>query len=101
MWYEASVMMVIYVLYFTIMFQNPRISRWVKSKVGKKNKNLENVVIEPPKEDKEKEEPRISIISAYGTYVDHSMDPNYETEHRKSLQQLEEQEKQGNLEIFH
>lgn len=94
MWYEATAMMVVYVLYFTIMFQNPMISRWVKSKVSKKTKNLENVVIEPVTSEKT-EEPRMSVISAYGSYVDHSDDPNYEVEHRKSLQQLEEDEKTG------
>lgn len=94
MWYEATAMMVVYVLYFSIMFQNPRISRWVRSKVGKKNKNLENVTVEPPKNAKDGE-PRISTISAYGSYVDHSDNPKYEEEHRKTLEKLENEEKIG------
>lgn len=97
MWYEASAMMVVYVLYFTVMFQNPKISRWVRSKVGKKQKNLANVVVEPPTTEKtgKKEEPRGSVISAYGSYIDHSNNPNFPEEHRKSLEKYEEEEVQG------
>lgn len=97
MWYEASAMMVVYVLYFTIMFQNPKISRWVKSKVSglKKNNNLANVVIEPPNAAKKDDDPRLSAISAYGSYVDHSDDPNYVQEHRESLKKIEEEDKAG------
>lgn len=98
MWYEATGMMVAYIIYFSVMFQNPKISRWVKSKVGKKNNNLQNVVIEPIEGEK-KEEPKMSIISAYGSYVDHSDEPNYEVEHRSTLEKLEEEDRKGKLNI--
>lgn len=97
MWYEASAMMVVYALYFTVMFQNPRISRWVKSKVSgfKKNNNLANVVIDPHNAPKKDEDPRLSVISAYGSYVDHSDDPSFAEEHRESLKKLEAEDKAG------
>lgn len=86
-WYEGLVLFIVYFLYFTIMFQNTRISKFVKSKFGK------NKVEELEKEDNP--EARVSVISAYGTYMEEAHKPGYDKAHEKVIKQLDEADKKG------
>ncbi|KAJ8960847.1 hypothetical protein NQ318_020144 [Aromia moschata] len=89
-WYEALVLFVIYFVYFTVMFQNHRISKWVKSHFQKD----EVVDLQKDKDGVEvKAEPRPSVISAYGSYVEEISKPGYDKEYDKAIMEKHEEEK--------
>lgn len=84
-WYEGLVLFIVYFVYFAIMFQNTRISKFVKSKFEKNN--VEDLQTE------EKPETRASVISAYGTYLEEAHKPGYDKAHEKVIKQLDEADK--------
>lgn len=86
-WYEGLVLFIVYFIYFAIMFQNTRISKFVKSKFEKNN------VADFQAE--EKPEARTSVISAYGTYLEEAHKPGYDKAHEKVIKQLDEADKKG------
>ncbi|XP_074029477.1 sodium/potassium/calcium exchanger 5 isoform X3 [Leptinotarsa decemlineata] len=89
-WYEALVLMIIYVIYFTIMSQNRRISKFIRSKL---NVNKEEAVQTVEENPTMVPDGRLSIISAYGSYLDDVNKPGYVAEHIKTLEKLQEEEK--------
>uniref|UniRef100_V5I898 Sodium/potassium/calcium exchanger 5 n=1 Tax=Anoplophora glabripennis TaxID=217634 RepID=V5I898_ANOGL len=84
-WYEALILFIVYFAYFAIMFQNTRISRFVKSRLGKDR-------VEDLQTD-EKPEARTSVISAYGTYLEEAHKPGYVKAHEKVIKELDEADK--------
>ncbi|VEN45643.1 unnamed protein product [Callosobruchus maculatus] len=96
LWYEAMILVIIYVLYFLLMFQNDRISVWVKRKVKKNQKDLNKNEGQNEKEIV----PRVSIISAYGSYLDENTKKQLEANHQP-LEKIEEEEvKEAKKSIF-
>nr|XP_023014268.1 sodium/potassium/calcium exchanger 3-like [Leptinotarsa decemlineata]XP_023014269.1 sodium/potassium/calcium exchanger 3-like [Leptinotarsa decemlineata] len=89
-WYEALVLMIIYVIYFTIMSQNRRISKFIRSKFNVNKEQAAQTVEENPTT---VPDGRLSIISAYGSYLDDVNKPGYVAEHIKTLEKLQEEEK--------
>ncbi|XP_056642201.1 sodium/potassium/calcium exchanger 2-like [Diorhabda sublineata] len=112
-WYESLIPLTIYVCYFAIMFNNKRIHRFVKRLVNRKKINIsdspgnrndistiakvadEDVTEEDVKKTSGvKDEPKQSILSAFGSYMKEPDDPEFEIEHQKVLEKLQEEDKQ-------
>ncbi|KAJ8921016.1 hypothetical protein NQ315_015812 [Exocentrus adspersus] len=87
-WYEGLILFIVYFFYFTIMFQNTRISKFIK---GKFAKNKVEDLKEKPMD--EKPEARVSVISAYGTYLEEAHRPGYDKAHEKVIKELDEADK--------
>ncbi|CAH1958907.1 unnamed protein product [Acanthoscelides obtectus] len=87
LWYEALALVIIYVIYFVLMFQNDRISVVVRRRVQKNSQNMRK------RENENEREivPRVSIISAYGSYLDENTKKQLEANHAP-LEKIEEQE---------
>lgn len=66
-WYEGLVLFIAYFLYFTIMFQNPRISRFVKALIQKIQRKGE--------EKKKSAAPSTSITIIDSSYITHYEEP--------------------------
>ncbi|KAJ8981096.1 hypothetical protein NQ317_005493 [Molorchus minor] len=84
-WYEALVLFIAYFIYFSVMFQNHRISRWVKSHFEK-----DKVVEFQKEEEKEKHDGRVSSISANGKdYLEETKKSGYDNQHEKDIKELD------------
>ncbi|XP_066141785.1 sodium/potassium/calcium exchanger 5-like isoform X2 [Euwallacea fornicatus] len=89
-WYEGLVLFICYFLYFIIMFQNPRMSAFVRKHFEKKDVSAEGDT------DLEKEyrrdSVRASVASAFGSYVEETRRSAFENpeefkKHREALEQ--------------
>ncbi|KAG5887628.1 hypothetical protein JTB14_036273 [Gonioctena quinquepunctata] len=85
-WYEATALMLIYCVYFTVMFQNKKIERFVRRKIAG-NK------VHPEIPEEYADKGRVSIISAYGTYLDDFNVPEKREEHIRTLEKIEQEDK--------
>ncbi|KAF7268022.1 hypothetical protein GWI33_018823 [Rhynchophorus ferrugineus] len=99
-WYEGLVLFILYFVYFIVMFQNPRISRFVRRTIDKyKNKNTVTPTTgDAVKDEAEKEKEynrdsvRPSVRSAYGSYSESVRKPGYENSEQFKAAQKAEQE---------
>ncbi|CAG9825403.1 unnamed protein product [Phaedon cochleariae] len=87
-WYEATILMIAYIAYFTIMFLNTRISNFVRSKFERKKSDIK------PERYQQAADARLSIISAYGAYIDTTTTPGYGEEHQKTLDKIEAEDQE-------
>ncbi|KAL1500925.1 hypothetical protein ABEB36_006344 [Hypothenemus hampei] len=100
-WYEGLILFICYFLYFIIMFQNPRISRFIRRKLDqRKNKSAVHDDAENGKNvDKEynRDSVRASVASAFGSYSEHVRRSAFEhpEEFRKAREAEEEAEKES------
>ncbi|XP_030761401.1 sodium/potassium/calcium exchanger 4-like [Sitophilus oryzae] len=101
-WYEGLTLFIIYFLYFFVMFQNPKISRFVRRTVDKfRNRNkVAPMKNEAAKDDLEKEKEynrdsvRVSVRSAFGSYSENVRKSGYENSEEYRRAQLAEKEYQ-------
>ncbi|XP_060518277.1 sodium/potassium/calcium exchanger 3-like [Cylas formicarius] len=81
-WYEGLALFIAYFVYFAIMFQNPRISRWVRNIAAKyQAKKVDDVVdVKYAHEQRtlSNDQVRVSVLSAYGSYVKEVREAGYE-----------------------
>ncbi|KAH1013721.1 hypothetical protein HUJ04_002675 [Dendroctonus ponderosae] len=99
-WYEGLTLFICYFLYFIVMFQNPRISRFIRRTIDKYRSNNKVDIAENGKvsESKEKEynrdSVRASVASAFGSYAENVRRSAYENpeEFRKAREAQEAEE---------
>ncbi|XP_050309560.1 sodium/potassium/calcium exchanger 4-like [Anthonomus grandis grandis] len=101
-WYEALVLFILYFVYFIVMFQNTRISRFVRRQVDRfQNRSAVDVISSENGKDKEfrekefsRDSVRASVASAFGTYAEEARRSAYEhpDDYKKQRQVQEEQE---------
>lgn len=112
-WYEGLVLFICYFLYFVIMFQNPRMSRFVRKhfdrKVAKSGKYfliflvryINARLVEENGKDPEKmynrDSVRASVASAFGSYAENTRRSAFENpeEFKRQREALEQNEIQG------
>ncbi|CAH1108952.1 unnamed protein product [Psylliodes chrysocephalus] len=112
-WYETLISLAFYIIYFVIMINNKRISKFVRKLLNKEeinvttaNDQLKDVIESVEKKRKshnvnDDDLPKLSHLSAYGTYMDGHADPNYENEHQKVLETIQEEvKKEAEKSIF-
>lgn len=66
-WYEALILVILHVLYFIVMFQNDKLSSFVRKLVSKKSNKIYAVENNLDKAVAAKK-PKITIVSFYGLY---------------------------------
>ncbi|XP_066251375.1 sodium/potassium/calcium exchanger 4-like isoform X2 [Euwallacea similis] len=89
-WYEGLVLFICYFIYFIIMFQNPRMSAFVKKHFEKKKISAESG--KDPERQYRRNSVRTSVISAFGSYVEETRRSAFEnSEEFKKHQEILEQ----------
>lgn len=82
-WYEGLILFVVYFLYFTIMFQNVRISKFVKKLIKRNHKTKENndcgdcvkmdIAATTNNNNNHCDRASVAVISHYGSYIEEPM----------------------------
>lgn len=119
-WYETLIPLSVYVCYFCIMFNNKRMYKFVKRLVNRKKINItvstartsdnnnnngistiekiyaankELCYGEAKRASEVEDEPKRSIMSAFGSYMKDPEDPEFEITHLKVLEAVQEEDK--------
>lgn len=92
-WYEGLVLFICYFLYFIIMFQNPRMSRFVRKHFDRKVSKAEEGSKDPEKI-YNRDSVRASVASAFGSYAENTRRSAFENpeEFKRQREALEEAE---------
>lgn len=88
-WYEGLILFIVYFLYFTVMFQNERISKYVKGHFKKNNKVQD--ITKPVANNNE----RCSVVSAYGSYMEEP--PHTTADDLKKVEAQQDKQEEGKI----